>query len=234
MQPISVPRLFVARLCATAVVALAAVLLASCATDNRDGSNDAQTRPAAAPEPAPTGDFRILGSKDAPLTIIEFTDLQCPYCARFALETWPALREKYVDTGKVQFVSRDLPLSFHPYALPAAIAARCAGRQGKFFEYREALFRGQAHLADAPYDAIAERLGLDVRRFAACREDPAVAGAVRDDAALAAQNGIASTPTFVIGRLVHGNFAGEVVPGALPFEAFAQRIDALLAEQPQP
>ena len=99
------------------------------------------------------------------MTIIEFTDLQCPYCARFALETWPILRARYVETGKVHFVARDLPLSFHEFALPAAVAARCAGEQGRFWEYREALFRGQSKLATAPYDEIARRFGLDVARF---------------------------------------------------------------------
>ena len=78
--------------------------------------------------------------------IIEFTDLQCPYCARFARDTWPQLRERYIDTGKVRFATRDLPLPFHEFALPAAVASRCAGRQGKFWEYREALFRDQSLL----------------------------------------------------------------------------------------
>jgi protein-disulfide isomerase len=182
----------------------------------------------------PAGDYRVLGAAEAPVTVIEFTDLQCPYCARFALTTWPQLRERYVDSGKVQFVSRDLPLSFHPYALPAAVASRCAGDQGRFWEYREALFRGQAQLANAPYAALAERLGLDVARFEACRADPALAAAVRDDAALAARNGIASTPTFVIGRVVDGQFQGEILSGAQPLETFAQKIDALLAEPARP
>ena len=107
--------------------------------------------------------------------------------------------------------------------------ARCATRAD-----REALFRGQAQLANAPYAALAARFGLDVARFEACRADPAVAAAVRDDAALAARNGIASTPSFVIGRVVDGQFQGEIVSGAQPFEAFAQRIDALLAAAARP
>jgi protein-disulfide isomerase len=219
------------------VLALASFWLAGCAATANDvaTASDAPPREPAAPaSPQDSHDVRTLGANNAPVTIIEFTDLQCPYCAQFALDTWPLLRARYVDTGKVQFVSRDLPLSFHPYAVPAAVASRCAGRQGKFWEYREALFRGQAHLAQAPYDDIAGRLGLDVQRFATCRRDPAVAAEVRGDAAVAAQNGIVSTPTFVIGRLVRGEFTGEVLPGAQPFESLAARIDALLADPAQP
>ncbi|HET9693969.1 MAG TPA: thioredoxin domain-containing protein [Steroidobacteraceae bacterium] len=178
-------------------------------------------------------DFRSLGSVDATVTVIEFTDLQCPYCARFALETWPLLRARYVETGKVHFVSRDLPLSFHAFALPAAVAARCAGQQGRFWEFREALFRGQSRLATAPYDELARRFGLDVAQFAACRADPALVAAVREDAALAARNGIDSTPTFVIGRMVDGQFHGQVISGARPIEEFAERIEALSGEPAQ-
>jgi protein-disulfide isomerase len=164
--------------------------------------------------------------------IIEFTDLQCPYCARFAHDTWPLLRERYVDTGKVRFATRDLPLPFHAFALPAAVAVRCAGQQGKFWEYREALFRDQSLLGQKRYGELAGTFGLDTGRFEACRADPAVLDAVRADAALAASSGIASTPSFVIGRVVNGEFEGEVISGAQPFEVFQQRLDSLL-QQPQ-
>ena len=219
-----------------AVATCVLVAIAGCATDQAPRATTEPQDGAVATEtaPHPSGDFRVLGAADAPVTVIEFTDLQCPYCARFALTTWPQLRERYVDAGKVQFVSRDLPLPFHPYALPAAVASRCAGDQGRYWEYREALFRGQAQLANAPYAAIAERLGIEVARFEACRVDPAVAAAVRDDAALASRNGIASTPSFVIGRVVDGEFRGEIVSGAQPLEAFAQKLDALLAEADAP
>lgn len=177
---------------------------------------------------AATHDPRMLGSDTAQVTIIEFTDLQCPYCARFALTTWPALRARYVDTGKVRFASRDLPLPFHAQAVPAAVAARCAGEQGRFFDYREALFGAQSRLGASPYDEIAGRLGLDLGRFATCRGNRAVAAAVKEDARLAAANGITATPTFVIGREVGGEFEGEVLEGARSFEEFSARIEALL------
>jgi len=140
------------------------------------------------------------------------------------------LRERYVDTGKVRFATRDLPLPFHAFALPAAVAARCAGQQGKFWEYREALFLDQSLLGQDRYAELAGRLGLDTARFEACRVDPTVAQAVRADATLAASSGIASTPSFVIGRVVNGEFEGEVIAGAQSFEVFQQRLDSLLQQ----
>jgi protein-disulfide isomerase len=214
------------------VTAFLVLLVGGCATP--PGAPSVPPPPPAASAADPIaglqGDGRVLGSADAPVTIIEFTDLQCPYCALFARDTWPRLRKEYVDTGKVRFATRDLPLRFHDFALPAAVAARCAGAQGKYWQYREALFAAQSTLGSEPYDALAASLGLDAPRFAACRADPATLESVKADAALAAANGITGTPTFVIGRVVAGEFTGEVVAGAEPFEAFAPRIEALLKE----
>jgi protein-disulfide isomerase len=210
------------RTCRLALAGVVALLAGGCA------SVPAATDSAPPAQPAGQQDSRVLGAENAPVTIIEFTDLQCPYCARFARETWPRLRQEYVDTGKVRFATRDLPLRFHAFAEPAAVAARCAGAQGKYWEYREALFAAQSRLGSEPYADLAEGLHLDATRFAACRADPATLQSVRDDAALAAAQGIAGTPTFVIGRVVDGEFRGQVVSGAESFEQFAARIDALL------
>ena len=180
--------------------------------------------------PQSTADSRSLGKPNAPVVMLEFSDLQCPYCARFALDTFPALRRRYIDTGKVRFETHDMPLPFHAYAVPAAIAARCGGRQGRFWEYREALFRAQQQLDGAPYDAIAAALGLDVERFKACRADPAVAEEVRTDETQAASRGVSSTPTLMVGRMVKGELVGEVIVGAQPLEVFVKRIDELLKQ----
>ena len=174
--------------------------------------------------------YKLLGRSDAPIAILEFTDLQCPYCARFALQTLPPLRERYIDKGLVKFASHDLPLPMHAHAIPAAVAARCAGEQGRYWEYREALFRGQAQLATAPYEKLAGHFGLDVARFTACRSDGRHAALLRQDAALAAAQGISITPSFVIVRLVDGKFTGEIITGAQPLEVFEQRLQALLQE----
>ncbi len=196
--------------------------------------------PASAPSPSPavappgaetaTTEFNTLGAADAPITIIEFTDLQCPYCARFALQTLPRLKQAYIDTGKVRYASRDLPLSIHPHAGTAAVAARCAGEQGRFWQYRRAVFAAQDRLATKPWDEIAGTLGLDVGRFAACRRDGRQRREVQADAQLAAGYGLSSTPSFVIGRLVNGEFMGEIFTGAKSFDAFATKIDALLVQ----
>jgi protein-disulfide isomerase len=196
-----------------------AVLLAGCAASPRDPG-------AGAPPATP---FNVIGREDAPVTIIEFTDLQCPYCARYASQTFPQLKRDYVDTGRLRYTSRDLPLPFHSFALPAAVASRCAGEQGRFWEYRDALFAAQATLGSEPYGRIAAALGLDVARLEACRGDGRQEAEVRADLALAAQHGIRSTPTFIIGRVVDGEFQGEVMSGAQPYEAFQAKLDALLA-----
>jgi len=206
----------------SSALAIAIVLLAGCAATPTGSTTD--ERQAAGDVP-----FNVIGREDAPVTIIEFTDLQCPYCARYASQTFPRLKREYVDTGKLRYTSRDLPLPFHSFALPAAVASRCAGEQGQFWEFREALFAAQGTLGTEPYGRIAGQLGLDVAQLEACRSKGEQESSVRADLAMASQHGIRSTPTFVIGRVVDGEFQGEVVSGAQPYEFFKAKLDALLA-----
>jgi hypothetical protein len=93
---------------------------------------------------------------------VEFTDLQCQFCNRFSTQVFAQIKAAYIDTGKVRFVTRDFPLDFHPEALPAARAARCAGEQNKFWEMRDALVRGYNRLGPAFVTSAAEGLGLDM------------------------------------------------------------------------
>jgi protein-disulfide isomerase len=174
--------------------------------------------------------FNDLGSVDAPIAMIEFSDLQCSFCARHASQTFPELRRNYIDTGKLRYAVRDLPLPMHRHAVPAAVAARCAGEQGKFWEMRQAIYLARGRLDQEPYAQMAGELGLDVERLEACRRDGRQLAKVRADAALAATEGIASTPAFVIGRIVDGEFKGETVVGAKSYAVFAAKIDALLGE----
>lgn len=191
---------------------------------------------AEAPAPRPVRYFNQMGSADAPVLLLEFTDLQCPYCARHALQTFPQLKRDYIDTGKVQYASRDLPLERHPHAFPAAVASRCAGEQGKFWEFRHALFAQQDALASEPYARIAGELGLDVERLEACRKDGRQADNVRADIALAQLSNISATPSFVLGRIVNDEFQGETFSGAQPYENFKAKIDEQLkaAQTPAP
>jgi protein-disulfide isomerase len=181
-------------------------------------------------EAAAAAPFNELGSVDAPVLIIEFSDLQCSFCARHASQTFPELRRNYIDTGKLRYAVRDLPLPMHAYAVPAAVAARCAGEQGKFWELRQAIYLARGRLDQEPYAEMAAELGLDVERFEACRRDGRQLAKVRADAALAAAEGIASTPAFVVGRVVGDQFHGETIVGAKPYAVFAAKIEALLGE----
>jgi len=179
---------------------------------------------------AATAPFNELGSLDAQVLIIEFSDLQCSYCARHASQTLPELRRNYIDTGKIRYAARDLPLPMHRHAVPAAVAARCAGEQGKFWEMRQAIYLARGRLDQEPYAQMAGELGLDVERLEECRRDGRQLEKVRADAALAAAEGISSTPAFVIGRIVGEEFHGETIVGAKPYAVFAAKIDSLLGE----
>jgi protein-disulfide isomerase len=187
-----------------------------------DGETEADAA-AAAP-------FNELGSRDAQVLIIEFSDLQCSYCARHASQTLPELRRNYIDTGKIRYAVRDLPLPMHRYAVPAAVASRCAGEQGKFWEMRQAIYLARGRLDQEPYAQMAGELGLDPGRLEECRRDGRQLEKVRADAALAAAEGISSTPAFVIGRIVGEEFHGETIVGAKPYAVFAAKIDSLLGE----
>jgi len=199
-------------------------------------ANTSAPRPAQTAQPQfvtlpDTDGHAQLGSNDAPVTIVEFTDMQCPYCARFSAQTLPALRKTYIDTGKVRFVSWDLPLAFHQYAVPAAVAVDCAGEQGKYWEFREQVFQRQKDLAGEPYDEIAVGLGLDTSKFKSCRQDPARTKAAEADRVAANALGITATPTFLIGRSTQGPFVGEKLSGAKPLPAFEQKIGSLLSSK---
>jgi protein-disulfide isomerase len=170
----------------------------------------------------------VLGEAGAPVTIVEYTDYQCPFCKRHHDGTYAQLKKNYVDTGKVRYVIRDLPLSFHAQARPAAVAANCAAEQGRFWQAHDALFAKQAELSPETIRAAALAAGADVKRFDACVAKPDAAAAADADADEARSVGITGTPSFVVGRVVDGAIEGTVISGAQPYAAFVQRIDALL------
>lgn len=157
------------------------------------------------------------GPATAPVTIIEFSDYECPFCKR-AEATVKQVLDTYGD--KVRLVYRDYPLPFHAHAKPAAIAATCAEQQGKFWEYHDKLF-GAASLGDETYDKIATEVGLDTEKFAACRKSPEAAAAVDKHMEDGASVGVRGTPAFFIN--------GRMLSGAQPFEKFKEIIDEELA-----
>ncbi|HEX4388924.1 MAG TPA: thioredoxin domain-containing protein [Steroidobacteraceae bacterium] len=170
-----------------------------------------------------------LGRSDAPVTLVEFTDYQCPFCRRFQAETFPLIKKNYIDTGKVRFIVRDLPLEFHSSARPAAEAAHCAAEQGKFWEMHEALLSGADPLANGGIDKRAKAVGLDLTRLHECMRGARYEAAIAANAAAADSLGLNGTPAFVLGRVENGVLVGEVGAGAQPYVAFDEAIKELLA-----
>jgi len=168
-------------------------------------------------------DDRWLGNRDAPLTLVEFTDYECTFCRRFQVMTFPELRKKYIETGKLRFISRDLPLDFHARAFRAAEAARCAGDQGRFWEMRDLLV-STGRLDDEDITAHARQLKLDLKAFSACLAEGKHRTAIQQDILEAARLGINGTPGFVIGRSTPDGVAGEILMGAQPLAVFEAKL----------
>lgn len=160
-----------------------------------------------------------LGPKDAPVTMIEFADFQCPFCKR-SEDAVKAVHEKYGD--RVRLVFMDFPLSFHPHAMPAANAARCAGEQDKFWQYHDALFANQAKLEPNDLKATAKTLGLDTAKFNACFDKNQYSQAIQKDVDEGRKLNVTGTPTFFID--------GREIVGAEPTENFENIIDQELAK----
>lgn len=168
-----------------------------------------------------------LGSKDAPVTMVEFTDYQCTFCQRFHLSTFPELRKKYIDTGKVRFASRDLPLEFHSNAARAAEAARCAADQGRFWPMRDKLVANAARLAAEDVNRYARELGLNPDAFSSCMSSGKHKDEVEKDVALAQSLNINGTPGFILGKSTPEGVEGSVLMGALPLDAFEAKLKEL-------
>lgn len=165
-------------------------------------------------------DDAVLGDEDAPVTIIEFSDYQCPYCARFWSDTLPSLKKEYIDTGKVKLIYRDYPLvSIHPMAQPAAEAAECvrdaAGSDEAYFEMHDKIFANQQTLSVDNLKKWAKEIGYDI---GGCLDSGKFTNEVKKDTT---DGGSLGTPTFFVN--------GKQLRGAQPFSAFKQVIDAELA-----
>jgi protein-disulfide isomerase len=189
---------------------------------------------AAAPAPAPAApavaapprkaeiglrpDDPVKGPASAPVTLVVFSDFQCPYCSRVE----PTLKQVEEAFGpKVRIAWKHLPLPFHPNALPAAEAAEAAREQGKFWPMHDKMFANQRELSAEAYERWARELGLDMRRFRAAVGSGKHRARIQEDQALAARVGASGTPTMFVN--------GEMVVGAVPFETLKPKIEAALA-----
>ncbi len=169
----------------------------------------------------------VKGSPDAPVTVVEFSDFQCPFCADFYNDTLPLITQEYVDNGKVKIVYRDFPLSIHPQAAPAALAAECANEQGKFWEYHDKLFDNQEALSPSIYSSFASELGLDISKFNSCVSSNKYADEIVGDFQDGQRLGVSGTPTFFV--IPEGGQPVMIV-GAQPYQVFKSAIDTALQQ----
>ncbi len=189
-----------------------------------------------APVKVSVDDDPVLGDKNARVTLIDFSDFECPFCKRYFTDTYPQLKKDYIDTGKVKMVFRDLPLSFHQNAHKEAEAAECARKQGGdsvYYKYHDQIFTRTTSngtgLALDQLPVIAKELGLDVHQFQACLDSGEFKAEVDKDTADASKVGASGTPTFFIGKSTsNGEIEGIKVVGAQPYSVFKTIIDEQL------
>lgn len=197
-----------------------------------DGAADQQI-----PEPTPTNldpasidDDAVLGDKDADITVIEFTDYQCPFCSRHYTETFSKIKEDYIDTGKVKYVVRDFALSFHPNAQKAAETTECAADQGKFWEMHSKLFSSQDEWSSSTdavtvFKKFAKDLGMDSSAFDSCLDSSKHAEETLKDMQDGSASGIDGTPGFWI---IGPDDQQKQISGAYPYDTFKAAFDEML------
>ncbi|HUS69693.1 MAG TPA: DsbA family protein [Anaerolineae bacterium] len=200
---------------------------ADTATPEAGSTPEEDSTPEATREPlVPLDDDPVLGSQDAPVTIIEYSEYLCPYCRVFALETLPLIEEEYIDTGKVKLIFRDFPVHGQP-AVAIAMVAECAADQGKFWDMHMFLWEryeewSQSQDILVTFQGYAEELGMDTEEFTSCLQEGTVVERIIEDYNIGVQDGVSGTPAFFIN--------GTAVRGALPFEEFQKVIEEKLAE----
>jgi protein-disulfide isomerase len=176
----------------------------------------------------PAEGTQVMGSVDAPLVMVEFSDYQCPFCSEFHTDTFGRIKERYIDSGEMRYDIHDYPLTIHANAWQAALAARCASEQGKFWNMRDRLIADPAHLSVGELMGYAHDAGIDSTAFKECVDSRKYADAIARDIDEARKLGITATPAFIIGRSSLGHPTGQLILGAAPFEVFDQIAAKLL------
>ena len=169
-----------------------------------------------------------LGNPNAKVTVVEFTDYQCPFCSRFEKTTFKQLKENYIDNGKIRWVVLDMPLSFHNDAMFASQAAHCAAEQGKFWEIRELFFQNQKKLKPEHIAEYATQAGIDTEAFNRCIDSNRHLDDIKRDMAEAEKQRISGTPTFVVGKTTADIIKGKRIVGAQAYSTFSSEIEAQL------
>ena len=182
----------------------------------------------------PNADDNALGDPDAPITVTEYSDFQCPYCARFWEDTEEQLISTYVESGQVRFVYRSFGSFIGPESGASAEAAYCAGDQGKFWEMHAIIFANQTGenvgaYSNSKLEAFAEAIGLDLDAYKDCRSSDQFASRVTQDGIDGISAGIEATPSFVVSYVLNGETQTSIIQGAQPFSEFQTAIEAALA-----
>ena len=186
------------------------------------------------PHPHPQEDLNALGDPNAPVTIIEYSDFQCPFCGRFALGTEPLLIRDYVETGKVRLIYRTVGDWIGPESLLAAEAAYCAGDQGKFWAFHDVLFanqhgENQGAFSRERIEAMAQMLGLDMDTFRECLDEHKYQKQAMQDLKDSQAAGVQGTPSFIV---IAPDGSQQFIEGAVPYERFREAIEEALKKQP--
>ncbi len=171
-----------------------------------------------------------LGRDDASVTMVEFSDYQCPFCKRHFLTVLPIIKKEYIDTGKVRYVFRDFPIaSLHPQAKKGHEAAYCAGEQNKYWEMHDTLFKNSKDFSAPALKRYAQEIGLDGDKFNNCLQSGKYAGRIEKEIAEGVKAGVRGTPSFFIGPSGSGErITGTMVRGAQPLNRFRQVIENVL------
>lgn len=171
-----------------------------------------------------TGHLPLLGNRNAKVTVIEFSDFQCPFCRKYWTETLPQIEKEYIDKGLAKYAFRHFPLSFHPQAMMAAIASECANEQGKFWEFHDKLFeeqekqsQGTIQFSKDDMKQWAQELSLNTDVFSQCLDSEKYKSLVKKDFEEGQAAGVSGTPAFFVN--------GKKIVGAQPFSAFKTLID---------
>lgn len=165
---------------------------------------------------------RVQGNESAPLWIVEVSDFQCPFCRNWHAQTYPAIKQEFIETGKARLAYINFPIPGHQNAWPAAEAAMCAAAQGHFWPMHDGLFDSQQTwegLADPSpvFDSLATKVGVDLGQYHDCVSQHKMRPLIQADIDRARESGVSATPTFIIGS--------ESISGAQPIEAFREIID---------